>query len=262
MAEYAVVKHLAAAGMPVAVPILTDDSQPFACVQEQFYMLAPVLLPRTTTPVTNQAELFTNIGRALARLHQALANYVHDFPAWTMNLPDKLVTEIEPFLAQHLSPQLLAPVSTVLGMIAEPMHQALADLPMQRIHGDCHGGNILWDSSDVYGIIDIDHLPIGPRTYDLGHLLADMVKTRIEDPEQLNAWLNASGWLMRGYERENALTEREKNALWFSMLASQLLFIHWFAQHEQTELTAKNVAVLLWIYQQQEVITVQIKAGG
>jgi Ser/Thr protein kinase RdoA (MazF antagonist) len=178
-----------------------------------------------------------------------------------MDLPHKLREEIEPYLAQHLPSNHLASVNTVLSTIEEAMVQALANLPIQRIHGDCHGGNILWDSSGVYGIVDLDHLPIGPRTYDLGHFLADRVKVRIADPEQLAQWLGSFAWLIRSYEREMPLTAREKSALWYSMLASQFLFIDWFLRHEQGELVTRNVDVLMWIYSHKEAIEGQISSS-
>ncbi len=177
-----------------------------------------------------------------------------------MNLPQTLQTEIVPFVVEHLPTQYSVSVNTVLSTIAEPLYQALADLPAQRIHVDCHVGNILWDAGDVFGIIDVDHLPIGPRTYDLGHLLADMVKNRITSPEQLAAWLDMFTWIVRGYEREIMLTRREKFSLWYSMIASQFLFIYWFVKHERDDLLAKNIDVLMWIYQHQGEIIVQIEA--
>jgi Ser/Thr protein kinase RdoA (MazF antagonist) len=261
-AEYVVLQHLAVVGLPVAVPLLTREVKPFAEDGNYYYTLAPALHPHENVTVSSEPELFANIGQTLARLHRALVAYEHDFPAWTMNLPDKLRQEIEPYLAQHLPANHLASVNSVLSTIEEAMVQALANLPIQRIHGDCHGGNFLWDAAGVYGIVDLDHLPIGPRTYDIGHLLADRVKVRIADPEQLAQWLDSFAWLIRGYEREMPLTMREKSALWYSMLASQFLFIDWFLRHEQEELVNKNVKVLMWIYDHQETIEAQIKAAN
>ncbi len=60
-AEYAVLQHLHTAGLPVAVPLLTRQQQPFAQVTRHVYTLAPTLHPNTTTAGTDVLHLYTNI---------------------------------------------------------------------------------------------------------------------------------------------------------------------------------------------------------
>ena len=93
------------------------------------------------------------------------------------------------------------------------MTEALTGLPCQHIHGDSHSGNILLHHGQVSGFIDLDHLPLGPRVYDLGYLMADLMKNRLYRAKALAQCLSVLGALLRGYEEETPLTERERAAL-------------------------------------------------
>ena len=59
----------------------------------------------------------------------------------------------------------------------EETRERLGNLALQRIHGDCHPGNICIFAGKVTGFIDCDHLPYAPKFYDLCyylmHLIAD-----------------------------------------------------------------------------------------
>lgn len=72
-------------------------------------------------------------------------------------------------------------------------HAAFAGLPVQPIHGDCHGSNVLLCNGEVSGFIELDHLPTGPRLYDLAYDLADRLKWWIEDAAQCACWLAQRG---------------------------------------------------------------------
>ena len=135
------------------------------------------------------------------------------------------------------------------------MRAALADLPAQTIHGDCHGGNYLLYRGQVSGFVDLDHLPTGPRVYDLGYLLADMAKAPFVGVLAHRGWLDTFHHVVAGYQREVALSRREVEALWTVMLATQVLFVDWFLAHGRYELARKNLEAFYWIYEQGEEIT-------
>jgi Ser/Thr protein kinase RdoA (MazF antagonist) len=134
------------------------------------------------------------------------------------------------------------------------MTAALRDLPTQLIHGDCHGGNILLYRRQVSGFVDLDHLPTGPRVYDLGYLLADMAKAPFVGVPAHRGWLQHFHRLIAGYEGESRMSEREKGALWYVMLATQVLFVDWFLQHGRDELARRNLAAFHWIDAQEDEI--------
>jgi Ser/Thr protein kinase RdoA (MazF antagonist) len=125
-------RHLQDLGVPVAVPLPTDDGRPFATIAGLAYTLAPVL------PSDDRPPDWTDIGAAIGRLHRSASTF--DGPV---------------------------PVRANL-----PAYKELAELPNQPIHGDCHLGNIVTVGGKVSGFLDFDELRLGPRLYDLAYLLA------------------------------------------------------------------------------------------
>lgn len=115
---------------------------------------------------------------------------------------------------------------------------AVADLPVTRLHGDCHGGNLLADSEGLYGVIDIDHLPVGPRVCDLASYAADLLRNRDSLRGRVVAIIAA---VIAGYHRHTALTAREVLAIVPAMITYELGMIHWFigetgGEHQQIHL--------------------------
>ena len=260
MSEYQVLAHLQAAGVPVSIPLLSDQGTSFVEDAGGIYTLTPAL-PRDDIfdPDAYPAQ-YTNIGRAIGKLHRALAAYPGEIVSWTMDLPGRVRKDLVPVLTARLESHERAMFEPCVVARMDEICDALADLPVHHIHGDCHGGNVLLYHGDVSGFIDLDHLPIGPRIYDLSYFLADRVKNAIYDPAALRAWLDQFDGLIAGYESEIVLTPREKHALWYGMVVSQLLFVYWFLEHQNAAHVTKNLAVLDWICEHQQEIESKIYA--
>jgi hypothetical protein len=64
--------------------------------------------------------------------------------------------------------------------------------------------------------------------------------------------------VINGYEREVTLTLREKEAIWYGMIVTQLLFIDWFLRQENVEHSMKNLAALNWICEHRKEIEFQV----
>ena len=249
--EYDVLRYLKSHAIPVSVPLLTDIGQHYINVDGQIYTLSPNISPANPKVWVNDKNRYLQIGNALAQFHKALATYPKTIPSWTMNLPQKLEDEIFPFLNDNVPQHHVTKLMQQIKPIQSKMYALWSRLPTQYIHGDCHGGNVLFDGEDVCGFIDLDHLPIGTRIYDIAYFLADEVKNRINEPDKLIHWLDAFGNIITGYEGLLRLTRQEKDAIWYGMLITQLLFIHWFAKNGNSEHKRKNLNVFDWIYTQQ-----------
>jgi Ser/Thr protein kinase RdoA (MazF antagonist) len=244
--EYDLLEYLRAHDVPVAVPVRPDSGQLCVVDRGRTYLLYPMLPVDRTIPPAGMGRVYANIGAAVARLHKALAAYPGEVDSWTMDLLHA-VFEAVPRIERALSGQEAAAFRDLLATRREEMAAALSDLPLQLIHGDCHGGNILLYCGEVSGFVDLDHLPTGPRVYDVGYLLADMVKARFVGICAHDEWLAHSWQVIAGYERETSLSRREKDALWSVMLATQVLFVDWFFSHERDGLARKNLQALYWI---------------
>jgi Ser/Thr protein kinase RdoA (MazF antagonist) len=110
----------------------------------------------------------------------------------------------------------------------------------------------------VSGFIDLDHLPRGPRVYDIGYFLADRAKVPIIGNHPVDEWLADFPCVLVGYEQVAPLSAQECHALWYIMLATQLMFTYWFFKHESTEAAQQNLAAFYWLYEHKQEILQQI----
>jgi Ser/Thr protein kinase RdoA (MazF antagonist) len=172
-----------------------------------------------------------------------------------MNLPYTVFQECVPRILSALPEQNADMLRHLFVTLQDEMSKALQDLPTQLIHGDCHGGNYLIYRGDVSGFVDFDHLPTGPRVYDIGYLLADMAKARFFDNHTHARWSDSFHHIVAGYQQESSLSRHELNSLWYVMLATQVLFVDWFFQHDRGDLALKNLEAFHWIHQHGNHIT-------
>ncbi len=88
------------------------------------------------------------------------------------------------------------------------MTAALADLPPQLIHGDLTPENVLLRRPEaVSGFIDFDHLPLGPRIWDIAQYLSRRIRLRWRQGAQasdLSRLDHLAGFLI-GYHTTNPL---------------------------------------------------------
>jgi Ser/Thr protein kinase RdoA (MazF antagonist) len=257
-----VLQHLDAARVPVALPLISDQQQLFVPYGDALYTLSSMLArERDEAAVWPSAPLYSNIGRAIGRLHRALADYPDEIVSWQMKFARRALDEARPLVQAHLNAHRRAHFEDVLEQIESEMRSTLAGLPEQYIHGDCHGGNVLLYHGDVSGFIDLDHLPRGPRIYDVSYFLADRVKAHFDAPDALALWLQHFAQLIRGYESVQPMTAAEKRAIWYGMLAVQLLFAQWFFTQGAEAAAERNLAVFEWIYEQRDTIEGQLSTG-
>jgi hypothetical protein len=73
-------------------------------------------------------------------------------------------------------------------------------------------------------------------------------------PDALNMWLEYVDRVIVGYEQENCLSGREKEAIWWIMLAVQVLMTEWFSERHDETNVALNLAAFHWIHSHKEQI--------
>lgn len=236
-------------GVPVAAPVSLDgDPQAFlAGADGRRYWLAPYLAVGCPVETPNW---YANTGSAIAHLHRALAAYPGTIHSWRMDLVGDTLKVDAPLLREYLAGTEGAAFGRAVGYLAQRLPGRLPGLPAQYIHGDCHGGNIVWDSERVSGFIDLDHLPWGPRVYDLGYFLADIAKNRFRRRGNIAGWFAGLRPFLRGYQSGLALSEAEVTILPAVMMAAQVRFAAWFARHEDPERVQFNLEALYWLDEQ------------
>jgi Ser/Thr protein kinase RdoA (MazF antagonist) len=232
--EARILSYLLQRGVPVAVPVLSDDGR--ACVTDHDgapHAVFP-MLPKggADSDPGLDPTLFQNVGAAIARLHIALADCPFGVESWEVG-PGALRA-----LWQTAEDHLPAPALTALSARIRPrwdlIVQALSAAP-QRVHGDVHGGNILTTGHEVTGIIDCDHLPLAPRGYDLGYYIAFAGHWWL-DRNQPWRPVDEARHLLTGYDAVSRLTRQENDDLPALALAAALgLIAHFIREHDLIE---------------------------
>lgn len=181
--EHAFAADLSAAEVPIAAPWVLHGEQPaltltgtpptLAHFGDQRFAVAARQGGRA--PELDDPEVLTWIGRFLARLHlvgrtRPFEHRIH----WASAAPgieardwllahDSVPAEILPAWSD-VTQRCLDAIATVFG--------ALPELHLQRLHGDCHPGNILWTPGTGPHFVDLDDACMGPAIQDLWMLLS------------------------------------------------------------------------------------------
>lgn len=223
--EARILAFVAQWGLPVAVPVLCDDGSIFTTdVAGGIYALTP-MLPFVGGDMPLDTALFQNIGRTIGRMHAALAECPYEIDSWEVG-PDTF-TECWARIRNRVG------IDECVEPWRDEIMRALAEPHRQRVHGDAHGANILTDRRTVTGIIDTDHLPIAPRTYDIAYYVAFWARWEIrrgQPPDHSTEFVR--GNLITGYQTALTLTAPELEGISALALAVAVFLVDHFLKHE------------------------------
>ena len=255
MHEHRLLRHLHESGVPVACPVTARDGR--SCVEDAdaFYVLMPkIKIGFVDMFGPDAGAAYAEIGRAFGRFHRAMASFPDPKPNYTLDPLRQLHADIEPALRKNTACGKCHELATMLDETRGEMCEALTDLPSQLIHGDLHGGNVCLADNRVTGFIDCNHLPHGPRLYDLCYFINDFAKKFVGDAALERAFLAHYPRLLAGYDSVQPLTPRERRAFWPMLLASQIAFCHYKLTHNVPGLQT-DFAVLRWVYHCRALLT-------
>jgi Ser/Thr protein kinase RdoA (MazF antagonist) len=196
--EHAFTHELAAHELPVAAPIKRDGVTLFRFARLRFAAF-PYLVGRA--PEIDSPPALELLGRTLARMHAvgAIARF-RTRPSISVERLGFRARDV--VLAGGLLPDAL---SDRYAEVAERLVERVADefesvgpVAQLRIHGDCHGGNILWCANGPV-FVDFDDCVTGPRVQDLWMFLSGGAA------DQQSSWMH----LMAGYEQFGSIESVE-----------------------------------------------------
>ena len=152
-------------------------------------------------PELDRRETLVRIGRYIARIHAVGA--MTPFSSRPPLTLDEFGVASREYLLQHdfLPPDLRIVWQGVVDQALDGARRALqraGRIVLLRLHGDCHGGNVLWTDAGAH-FVDFDDARMGPAIQDLWMLLSG---ERAAMEEQLAA-------LLEGYEDFRELDRRE-----------------------------------------------------
>lgn len=164
LAEHAFLTDLAAAELAAVPPLDLGTGSTLAEIDSIFYAAFPKVRGRTLDELSD--ERLRQIGRLIGRMHAVGA--AREAPARPRLTVDRFVKEpLEVLLPTGLIPAALAPrYRDVALRIADAAGPPLARARAQRIHGDLHLGNVVWDADGPI-LLDFDDFMVGPPVQDL-----------------------------------------------------------------------------------------------
>ena len=118
-------------------------------------------------------------------------------------------------------------------------------LPRQIIHRDPNPGNIIC-SQNQWGFIDFDLAERNARIYDPCYAATAVLSERFgKDNEK---WLAVYRNIVCGYDSVAHLTDEERKAIPYVILANQFVCVAWFAgQDKYAELFETNKKMTIWL---------------
>jgi Ser/Thr protein kinase RdoA (MazF antagonist) len=168
--EHALIDELAGREIPAVAPMAVDGH-----TLHRFDGFRFAVFPRHggRAPELEQRSTLEHLGRYIARLHTVGASrpFVHR-PALTI---ESFGDESREYLLTHrFLPEDIRPAWTsVVDQALEAVRRAFSGPAVAtiRLHGDCHGGNVLW-TDDGPHFVDFDDARMGPAIQDLWMLLS------------------------------------------------------------------------------------------
>ncbi|QEL66264.1 serine/threonine protein kinase [Oryzomicrobium terrae] len=173
--EHAFARELAAREIPVVAPLELNGTTLHHHAGHRF-----ALFPRRggRAPELGDPATLEWIGRFLGRIHAVgqVADYQHrpalDIGSFGYDSRDWLLDH--DFVPLELRSAWHGAADAALDAVAQAFERA-GEVRRLRLHGDCHGGNILWvEEGDAPGphFVDFDDSRMGPAVQDLWMLLS------------------------------------------------------------------------------------------
>ena len=120
-------------------------------------------------------------------------------------------------------------------------------LPRQIIHRDPNPGNIIC-GEEHWGFIDFELSQRNVRLFDPCYAATAVLSETGRDETRWEQWPEIYRNILLGYDSVVGLTEEEKQAAPYLVMANQLVCVAWFAEQEKyTELLETNKRMTRWI---------------
>ena len=164
--EHIFLNDLSSEGIPVAAPEPFEDGSTLTKLNDldMYCSIFPRVRGRNPDELT--AEQFESLGRILARLHNVGESRQSQH---RLNLDtNSLGTEnLKNIIDTNSIPKELKNVyKQTFEKILDLTEPHLSCIPKQRIHGDCHMGNVLTGAEGLF-FVDFDDMLVGPPVQDI-----------------------------------------------------------------------------------------------
>ena len=148
----------------VIAPIRVNNQSVFTNADGLFFAIFPKKGGRACVEWT--PDLLKQMGRLLARLHNTGLTRPAEH---RLNLNIKTFGEdnLDVILkSEHMQLEYSSQYESTCRSLFKISNDLFSNIKMQRIHGDCHHGNILLNNENPF-LIDFDDMSMGPRVQDI-----------------------------------------------------------------------------------------------
>jgi Ser/Thr protein kinase RdoA (MazF antagonist) len=162
--EHAFLQELAAEGVPVPAPLELEPGRTLGLKEGILFAIWPRIRGRMVEEPSEADQ--RRLGALLAQLHNVGArrpapHRLHISPH-TYGLQNLEFLEANRLVPESAWPRYRDIVMRILDTVTPWFEGA----PAQRLHGDCHRGNLLWDGRDFL-FVDFDDMVMGPPVQDV-----------------------------------------------------------------------------------------------
>ena len=236
-------KAIERAGLSAAVPLKTTDGREYVEDGGRYFYLTR-RLPGTQMAAHRFSEGDGRfVGEIIGQLHLALAG-IND----PVREADLLST-----VKDWALPKAKAALRLTDAFCKEYLDTFAAlypKLPRQIIHRDPNPGNII-RADDSWGFLDFEMAERNARIYDPCYAATAVLSESF--------CINNEGWLeiyreiLRGYDSVAHLTQEERSAIPYVLLANQFVCVAWFAEQDKyAEIFETNKRMTLWLIERFE----------
>ncbi len=215
--EHAYVLELYAREIPVVPPYAVDGH---TLHTHEGFRYAVYDKRGGRAPDLDRADTLERIGGFIGRIHAAGGRFAHRPRLDIASFGEQPRTYLldEGWVPADLADAYASVSAQALDHVRWAFERA-GEVALQRIHGDCHGGNVLW-TDDGPHFVDFDDARNGPAVQDLWMLLSG-------DRAAMEAQLRH---VLDGYERFRGFDRRELHLVEALRTLRLLHYAAWIAQ--------------------------------
>ena len=236
-------KALQSIGLLAATPVPTVDGAEYLCDGELYFYLTRRLAGKQMDSHRFGQGDGRFAGEILGQLHLALAR-IED----CVSEADLLAT-VKDWALPKAKHALNLPDGFCKDYL-DTFAELYPDLPRQIIHRDPNPGNIIC-AEDQWGFIDFELAERNARIYDPCYAATAVLS---ETFGQDNAgWLEIYRDIICGYDSVAHLTDAERKAIPYIILANQFVCVAWFAEQDKyAEIFETNKRMTTWLIEKME----------